>query len=139
MSYDLFLRRPASEGSSAEFDRYFNQRPNFSMENGQAWYQNEDTGVYFGFQLADAGDEGPPCWVHFSVNYARPRFFVLEAVPQIQSFISTFGLTVHDPQIDGMGDGPFDPDGFIRGWEAGTEVACRTLAESGHPRPPTLP
>jgi hypothetical protein len=138
MSYDLFLRNPTLERSSAEFDRYFSQRPNFLMKNGQAWYQNEDTGVYFSFELAEAGDETPSCWVHFNVNYARPRFFILEALPQVQSFVSTFGLTVHDPQIDGMGDGRFDPDGFIRGWESGNEAACLALAGSGHPRPLTM-
>ena len=139
MSYDLFLRSPTSVNSSAEFDRYFSQRQNFSMKNGQAWYQNEDTGVYFSFELAEAGDETPACWVHFNVNYARPRFFILEALPQVQSFVSTFGLTVLDPQIDGMGDGRFDPDGFIRGWEAGNEFGCLALAGTGHPRPPTMP
>jgi len=138
MSYDLFLRSATSENSAAEFDRYFTRRPNFSMKNGQAWYQNEDTGVYFSFELAAAGDE-TPSWAQFNVNYARPRFFIFEALSQVQSFVSTFGLTVHDPQIDGMGDGRFDPDGFIRGWEAGNEAACLALAGSGHPRPLTMP
>jgi hypothetical protein len=139
MSYDLFLLGPPTESSSAEFNRYFAERPNFSMKNGQAWYQNEDTGVYFSFELAQGGDETPRCWVQFNINYARPRFFALEALAQVESFVSRFGLSVHDPQIDGMGDGRFDPDGFIRGWEAGNEVACLALAESGHPRPLTMP
>jgi hypothetical protein len=139
MSYDLFFLRPQTEGSSGEFIRYFAERPNFSMKNGQAWYRNEDTGVYFSFELAEGGDETPRCWVQFIINYARPRFFALEALPHVESFVSRFGLSVHDPQIDGMGDGCFDSDGFLRGWGAGNEVACQALAGNGQRRPLTLP
>jgi hypothetical protein len=42
-------------------------------------------------------------------------------------------------KIDGMGDGRFDSDGFIRGWVAGNEAACLAFAGSGHPRPLTMP
>jgi hypothetical protein len=77
--------------------------------------------------------------VQFNINYARPRFFALEALTELEAFVSIFGLSVHDPQIDGMGDGRFDADAFLRGWEAGNEVACQALAENGQRRPLTLP
>ena len=94
MSSTSFFLRPQTEGSSGEFIRYFAERPNFSMKNGQAWYQNEDTGVYFSFELAEGGDETPRCWVQFIINYARPRFFALEALPHVESFVSRFGLSI---------------------------------------------
>ena len=128
MTCSLFHRRSVltqrSFGSTSLSDRTFGS-------DDQAWYQNDDTGVYFSFELAAT----PSFWAQFIVNHMRPRFFILEALPEIESFVSTFGLTVHDPQIDGMGDGRFDSDGFIRGWAAGNETACATLAESGHPPP----
>lgn len=140
MSYDLFFRPASSEqpASPEAFIRYFGQRRHFTTKNGQAWYQNEDTGVYFSFELTSAADDSAPSWVQFNLNYARPRFFALEALPQVESFVSTFGLAVHDPQIDGMGDGPFDPDRFINGWVSGNQAACVALAEGGHPRPLTM-
>lgn len=138
MSYDLFFLGSHTQTSSAEFIRYFAERANFSIKNGQARYQNEDTGVYFSFELVQGSDETPGYWVQFNINYCRPRFFALEALPQVESFASRFGLSVHDPQIDGMGDGRFDPEGFIRGWQVGNEAACSALAESGLPRPQTM-
>jgi hypothetical protein len=140
MSYDLFFRPASNQGlpSSEDFVRYFAQRRHFTMKDGQSWYQNEDTGVYFSFELTPAGTDTPSSWAQFNVNYARSRIFVLEALPQVHSFASTFGLKVHDPQIDGMGDGPFDPQKFITGWIAGNKAACIVLAESGHPRPLTM-
>jgi hypothetical protein len=136
MSYDLFFQTQFSR-SSVDFNQYFAGRPDFSIKNRQAWYQNEDTGVYFSFELAE-DNEAPRYWVQFNINYARPRFFILEALPHVESFVSTFALTIHDPQSDGMGDGPFKPDGFLRGWTAGNKVACLALAGRGHPPPPTM-
>ena len=136
MSYDLFFQTQ-SPWSPVDFNRYFAGRRDFSIRDGQAWYRNEDTGVYFSFELAE-DNEAPRYWAQFNINYARPRFFILEALPHVESFVSTFGLAVHDPQIDGMGYGPFKSDGFLRGWTAGNRVACSALAGSGHPRPPTM-
>ena len=141
MSYDLYFR-PASTGRAAspeDFIRYFGQRRHFTTENGQSSYQNEDTGVYFSFELTPDDADPAPVWADFSLNFARPRSFVVEAVPEIESFVSTFGLTVHDPQMDGTVDGPFDADRFINGWVSGNEAACMMMAESGHPRPPAMP
>lgn len=138
MSYDLFFLKPPTSDSATEFLQYFAARRHFSVQSGQAWYQNEDTGVYFSFELADADGAQPTAWVQFIINYVRPRFFVLEALREVESFVSTFGPRVHDPQIEGMGDGHFDADGFMRGWSAGNESACVALAEQGHPPPASV-
>lgn len=81
MSYDLFFRPALTEqpASPEDFIRYFAQRRHFTTKNGQSWYQNEDTGVYFSFELTPDEVDPAPSWVQFNLNYARPRSFVVEA------------------------------------------------------------
>ncbi len=113
MSYDLFLK---SESLTAdEFESYFNSRPHYTLNGDQAFYENEDTGVYFSFDYAP--DELGT--VAFNLNYYRPHFFGLEAAPEVEAFVWAFNLTIDDPQIEGMSDGPFSVDGLLRGWNAG--------------------
>lgn len=48
MSYDLYFQKPKSEEFPyQEFISYFKSRSRYKVENGQAFYENEDTGVYF--------------------------------------------------------------------------------------------
>lgn len=123
MSYDLFLKSDASTLTADEFGAYFNTRPNYTVNNGQAFYENEDTGVYFSFDYAP--DEAGT--VAFNLNYFRPHFFGLEAAPEVAAFVSALDLTIHDPQTDGMGDGPFTIEGFLRGWNAGNRFGYRAI------------
>jgi hypothetical protein len=56
MSYDLdfSVREGSPEISDEEFAAYFKGRRHYRLNDTQAWYENEDTGVYFSF---DYGDE----------------------------------------------------------------------------------
>lgn len=65
--------------------------------------------------------------VAFNLNYYRPHFFGLEAAPEVAAFVSAFDLTIDDPQNDGMGEGPFSIDGFLRGWNAGNRFGYRAI------------
>ncbi|WP_442510515.1 hypothetical protein SH528x_002140 [Novipirellula sp. SH528] len=123
MSYDLFLKSDSTTLTTDEFESYFNARPYYTLSNAQAFYENQDTGVYFFFDYAP--DELGT--VAFNLNYYRPHFFGLEAAPEVAEFISAFNLTVEDPQTDGMGDGPFSIDGFLRGWNAGNRFGYRAI------------
>ena len=123
MSYDLFLKSNAAALDADGFEAYFDTRPNYTVNNGQAFYENEDTGVYFSFDYAS--DEAET--VAFNLNYFRPHFFGLEAAPEVAAFISAFNLNIHDPQTDGMGDGPFSVEGFLRGWNAGNRFGYRAV------------
>lgn len=127
MSYDLFFRpRAGRPMPTRELAAWFKGRPHYRVENGQAVYGNEDTGVYFVFDLPEAttGDE-VPC-LAFNLNYARPACFALEAGPELDALVARFEFDVEDPQIDGMDEGPYTTAGFMRGWTAGNAFAVRT-------------
>lgn len=52
----------------------------------------------------------------FEVNYNRPNFFGLEAEIELSAFVTEFQPRIHDPQMRGMGDGPYFGEGFLSGW-----------------------
>jgi hypothetical protein len=141
MSYDLFLsRRNGDFPSAVDFERYFGERPHYTVQNGQAWYEHPDTGVYFSFDHCDPTDEDEvECWASFNLNFNRPHYFALEALPELEAFVSAFDLVVEDPQIDGMGHGEFVGDLFVSGWSKGNQLGSAAAGESGAEAPPTLP
>jgi hypothetical protein len=49
VSYDLFFTLPETspDCAAAAFLEHFADRPNYQRSDVQAWYANEDTGVYF--------------------------------------------------------------------------------------------
>jgi hypothetical protein len=124
MSYDLFFRSrsPAKSISRPDFVRYFGGRKFWEVKGAQAWYSNEDSGVYFSFDYAESDDDRADrslLPVSFNLNYFRPHPFGLEAEPEVAAFVAQFDLTVSDPQTSGMGDGEYSRDGFLRAWNAG--------------------
>lgn len=155
MSYDLYFRRSPAAGpvSVSDFRRYFAQRPHYALQHDGdvAFYGNEQTGVYFSFERTASSDadgdepatELPPddrvdAGISFNLNYYRPHVFGLEAEPELRAFVDHFGLSVDDPQLSGMGRGPYSPEGFLKGWNAGNLLGYRTvfgrgLAESEAP------
>ncbi len=58
MSYDLYFVGNAGP-SQDEFFGYFRDRPCYELNDNQAWYRNEDTGVYFCFDFNVTGDSDP--------------------------------------------------------------------------------
>lgn len=139
MSYDLFFsRRTGDSPSAADFESYFSERPHYTVQNGQAWYQNADTGVYFSFDRCDPAEDDD-CWASFNLNFNRPHYFALEALPEIEAFVSAFDLVVEDPQIDGMGQGEFAGNLFVSGWSKGNRLGYAAAADRGTEAPQTLP
>ncbi|MBU2713171.1 hypothetical protein [Zooshikella harenae] len=128
MSYDLFMKPKNGDISIEEFESYFQNRKNYSLEGVQAWYQNEETGVYFVFEYQDQ-EEGEDQYfpVTFNMNYFRPSFFVREAEPEVKEFISSFDLIVDDPQINGMGYGEYNGEKFVNGWLHGNEFGYQAI------------
>ncbi|HYV34427.1 MAG TPA: hypothetical protein VE988_01910 [Gemmataceae bacterium] len=135
MSYDLFFRSRTVDQQLllADFANYFSYRRFFEIQGAQAWYTNQDSGVYFSFDYLsnspeeedEAGEGLLP--VPFNLNYFRPHPFGLEAEPEVQAFVKHFNLTVSDPQTDGMGEGEYSRSGFLRGWNAGNAFAYRAM------------
>lgn len=126
MSYDLFFKGARATPSRDEFAAYFASRDHYTIENSQAIYENGDTGVYFCFEFCEEASEP----IAFNLNYFRPHFFGLEAVLEVEAFVRRFDLDVNDPQMDGMGDGPFTIDGFLRGWNSGNRAAYFAILTS---------
>lgn len=143
VSYDLFFRSKAAGKPINEntFSEYFSNRPQYQIQNGrQAWYSNEDTGVYFAFELSDQVEEqdGEPRDASFNLNYCRPHIFGMEAEPEVSGFVGTFEPLITDPQVGGMADGNYSRGGFLRGWNTGNEFGCREIGKGKHP-PHVLP
>lgn len=139
MSYDLFFRPRAGQPmpSTGELGAWFAQRGHYTVGNVQAIYEHEDTGVYFIFDLptaagGDDADDAPS--LAFNLNYARPGCFALEAAPELEALLARFAFDVEDPQIDGMDDGPYTREGFLRGWAAGNDVAVQAFLADAHTR-----
>jgi hypothetical protein len=132
MSYDLYFRPRQGTPKPGVFRGYFSARPHYKIDSSQAIYTNEDTGVYFIFddctdnaQSDDPEDPGHPYAV--SINYCRPSFFILEAEPEVSAFVQKLDLLVSDPQVDGMGDGEFDRDQLLTGWNKGNALGYAAI------------
>ena len=146
MSYDLYFQPRAGDFDAAKFEAYFTGRPNYEFKSGQAFYSNEDTGVYFYFELGETqatDEEGSPeqdCPVAFNMNFFRPSYFAFEAAPEVTAFVKAFDMTIHDPQVDGMGIGEFEVQRFVTGWNKGNEIGYGAILNDPEFSPPaTLP
>lgn len=129
MSYDLYFKPRTGRISSDEFERYFSGRAHYKVDLPQAWYQNEDTGVYFVFHITEeASDEETERFdVSLNINYFRPSYFIVEAEPEVSGFVRHFDLVVLDPQIGGMGDGEYQADLLVNGWSKGNEFGYSAI------------
>src|ERR1051325_773576 len=122
MSYDLFFEAGAGKKLDKKtFAAYFKSRANYQVENGQAIYQNEDTGVYFIF---DEPEEGV---MAFNLNLFRPHVFGREAAGELEAFAKAFSASVNDPQ--GAMEGEFDREAFIRGWNEANQFGYRAMSK----------
>ena len=123
MSYDLFFKPRSGIINPDRFVQYFESRPGFKVNIPQAWYQNDDTGVYFVFELrSDTGEDDAGAYpVSLNINYFRPSYFVLEAEPEVTKFVQEFDLMVSDPQWHGMGEGEYNADLLVSGWNHGND------------------
>lgn len=120
MSYDLYFTTPKI--SREQFKSHFAGNRLYEVSPGQAIYENKDTGVYFVFTFGDSAPADPgeiASSASFNLNYYRPHYFGLEAVKEVTMFVERFGFSVHDPQMNGMGDGPYSSDAFLKGWNHG--------------------
>ena len=61
MAYELYFRARQHAGmDEARFLYYFHHRPHYRVQDGQAWYINEATGVDFCFTLTPLPDAQAP-------------------------------------------------------------------------------
>ena len=108
--------------------QYFAGRRNFSTADERMDYENPDTGVYFSFALRCARDvlfRTNVVSTEFEINYNRPSFFGIEAERELTAFVAAFEPRIEDAQIEGMGEGPYSGEGFLRGWNFGNVFSVR--------------
>jgi hypothetical protein len=136
LSYDLYFKPRNGVVDRAKILAYFSSRPHYKIQPPQVGYGNEDTGVYFYFEMRDENKREDP--EHYPIamgmNYFRPSYFVLEAEPEVTAFVREFDLIVHDPQMHGMGTGEYDPELLKSGWHHGNEFSYSTILR--HPKGP---
>jgi hypothetical protein len=132
LSYDLFILPHAFDANAIR--AHFEARPWYRVEAHQAFYSNEETGVYFAFDILEnpeSEEDSEPRQPHvaFNLNFFRPHTFALEAEPEIAAFLARFPGRTHDPQL--MGDEPYSRDGFLKGWNHGNRAAFSAMAGQG--------
>lgn len=142
MSYDLFFRsRPGATPINADtFRDYFQPRRNVQMQGNRASYGNQDTGVYFSFELEADGsqDDAERSDASFNLNYYRPHIFGLEAEGEVAGFVATFNPLIADDQINGMGDGVYTGEAFLKGWNTGNRLGYEAFASQPRAQKPQL-
>jgi hypothetical protein len=117
MSYDLFFKPRHGRIDPNRLVEYFSSRRSYEVNLPQVIYVNQDTGVYFIFDLqhAEEGElESYP--VALNINLFRPSYFILEAEPEVTAFVRSFDMAVFDPQAHGMDGEKYDPELLITGW-----------------------
>jgi hypothetical protein len=130
MTYSLFLQlKPPVERT--RILRYFAARKHFKIaDDDTVVYENEDTFVGFFVKLSTGRSfllRKTVGEVEFEVNYLRPSFFGMEAEIEAAAFVAEFNPRIEDPQIDGMGKGPYSREGFLAGWNFGNLFSIRTM------------
>ena len=132
MSYDLYFKPRTGAVDQHKIAAYFSSRPHYEVTPPQALYQNEDTGVYFVFEMqGEAEGEGSENYpVLFNINFFRPSYFIEEAEPEVTAFVSNFDMIVSDPQLQGMGEGEYDPGRLKSGWDHGNEFGYSALLKN---------
>jgi len=121
MGYDLFFRS-REDGAAPPIEDlrgFFENRVHYRIDGFIAQYLNDDTGVYFWFDLA--GERSPS----FHLNFARPHVFALEASNELASFVSQFDLLIDDVPA-GI---EYHRESFVRGWTDGNRGGYRSASD----------
>ena len=106
--------------------QHFTARSHFTVTNDRVAYENRDTGVYFLITLEATRSllrQSRIVSAEIDVSYNKPHYFGIEAEIEISALIGEFRPRIHDPQMRGMGDGPYSREGFLRGWNFGNQFA----------------
>ena len=120
MSFDLyFYLEKENSGFKEQVNDFFAGKKNFNTKtsekyDGQFWYENENTGVYFSFDLTvnsndEEVDDRAAGYINsclsFNINYMRPLFFSYEAMPIVEEIADRLDLLIADPQDKDNPDG----------------------------------
>jgi hypothetical protein len=121
MSYDLyFFKHKSNPITTQQIGEYLSENLISNNEPSNQWvFENEDTGVYYSFEvlepeedaendeLSESFNDFEETHISFNVNFIRPGFFGLEAFAFVEKFINDLDLFVMNPQ--GEDDKPIKP------------------------------
>jgi hypothetical protein len=123
MSYDLyFYKHREAQVSESDISAYLTNNLCTPNESGNQWFfENEDTGVYFSFDLNEPDtdpdlDEPEEVFEYlytffsFNLNFLRPDFFGREAFLFVDKLVNDLGLYVVNPQANAEEDYPVQPE-----------------------------
>jgi len=129
--YLLFLADPEQSVPDRDlFREQFARRAFYTVQNDQAIYENPDTGVYFLFDVVtERLEDEPPSWLSFTLNFYRPHYFALEALPELEAVVRRTSGVVLDPQDPDPAPRPFVADRFLRNWNHGNQQAYRIMPD----------
>ncbi len=108
----LFFKHKDTKIILKDVVAFFTDKPNFlvkplNVDNYSFEYKNPQTNVAFKINYNEKDeliteltyDENYGyCFTSFSMNYTRPSFFALEAMPIVEAFSQTFNLYINDIQ-----------------------------------------
>jgi hypothetical protein len=134
MNYMLHFQTKSAEKqvTHQQLKDYFTARGSYTVNDYQALYSNDSTGVYFTFEYGGIKSTGSEqssriLPVFFNISFGKPHIFVLEAEPELEEFIRNFSLVVSDPSMHGSSYVEFNELDFYRGWNTGNEVFYRKM------------
>lgn len=109
---------------------HFVARKHYAINGDRIDYEHPDTGVSFSLRLRCAKTillQSKVVAAAFEINYNRPSVFGLEAEKELSALVTAFRPRIDDPQMHGMGQGPYSGQGFLDGWNFGNVFAVQTL------------
>jgi len=147
MSFDLhFLHASGNSIDFDEWDAWFSSKQHFEISRAdsglrQACYENEATTVGFIFDYDGDDTDWFEDWPRMpdgyvssgasvSLNFLRPHFFGLEAMPVIIEFAKAFDLLIFDPQNNDdvrLSFGGFEPAELFERWERSNRKAFEMI------------
>ncbi len=139
MSYDVYIFAKSSKKALTKeaFTKYFSERAHYELEENDAYYHNQFTGVQFSFSFYGSADEDvksfekddptAPPYPHivFSLNYRRAPFFSIEGEMELSACVKHFAAVVQDPQYSEDASMEYDPEIFISNWKQSNEMVIR--------------
>lgn len=146
MGYDIYFKSDEMDITLEVFQNSFEERPHYTVEGDRALYDNKDTGVYFVCEylavksaFEHKGKIKPDYCFRLSMNFCRPSIFITEALHEIDELVNDVGLNFFDPQVGGVGAGPFDLDKMYDNWLELNEKAIIDFARSLNDSDPQIP
>ena len=137
MVYELFFRATDGEISLEMFQNYFKGYPHYEVSGPDAFYKNQNTGIYFSFHYLHMNGEDNEnvrpegtYRISMEVSYCVPSIFIKEALIEVEALIEATKVVMYDPQPCGVGLKGYDHDKMLACWQEHNEYALQDMAKS---------